>query len=187
MGAKERHLQAADAGDVEAVISAMGDGADVDFADAGKRTALMYAAYGGELAVVRLLLELEAEPDLKSGADFTALDYALKAGEVECAQALHARGAKTGDLASVVSFVCDAGKPELVRIVLAPGPTLDVLAGNGAAPLHYAAMRGHLEAAGLLLEAGADPALQTSTGLSALGIAQQRGDAAMIALLGTAG
>ncbi|MBL8953949.1 MAG: ankyrin repeat domain-containing protein, partial [Myxococcaceae bacterium] len=95
----------------------------------------------------------------------------------------HAAGAKVGDLASVVSFVCEGGKPELVRIVLAQGPKLDVLDGNGAAPLHYAAVRGHLETARLLLEAGADPAQPAANGLSALAIAQQRNDVAMIALL----
>ena len=155
----------------------------MDFADAAKRTPLMFAAFQGHGGVVQFLVERGAALNLISGAEFTALDYALKGVEVAIAKFLHGRGAKLGDIASVMSFICEKGEVELVKIALTQNPPLDTLDGNGITGLHYAAIRGHTAVAALLLEKGAGVDVKAKNGKTALGFAQGAGNAELIALL----
>jgi ankyrin repeat protein len=143
----------------------------------------MFAAYQGHAAVVKYLLANGANVNLASEADFTALDYAVKGAELECAALLQGSGAKLGDIASVMSFVCDQGHVALAKLVLSHRPPLDALDGNGVAPLHYAAIRGHLALAELLISAGARVNTTSKSGLTPLAMAKDAQQAELVALL----
>ena len=121
--------------------------------------------------------------NLVSAADFTALDYAAKGLELPIATLLHGRGARMGDISSVMSFVADQGNAAMAKIVLAHDPPLDTLDGNGAGPLHYAALKGHVELAALLLGKGANVDFPSGGGKTALTMATKLGHEAFVALL----
>jgi uncharacterized protein len=124
-------VEAALAGDAEAVASLLEVGLSPDSRVAGS-TALYTAVVQGETEVVTLLLEAGADPNLRSG-DQTE-------GTPLCAAACH-------------------GHEELVRILLAHGA--DPNRGEDAwwTPLRWAAAHGHADVARTLLAAGADPDL----------------------------
>src|SRR4051812_12453680 len=166
---------AAKAGALDAVRALLDGGAAIDRQDGAKRTALMHAAYQGRADVVGLLLERSADMNVKSAADFTALDYALKGNEAEIAALLDGKGAKIGDIDSVTSFAFAEGNVAICRIVLAHGPDLDKLDGNGLTPLMYSAMKGNEELVKMLLEKGAKPAVKSADGRTAAAFAKSSG------------
>ena len=59
-------------------------------------------------------------------------------------------------------------------MLLAAKADVDAADGSGMSPLHYAAMLGASDAAGLLLGAGADAALRDEDGASPLDVAEER-------------
>jgi ankyrin repeat protein len=67
-----------------------------------------------------------------------------------------------------------------VRALLEGGSDTKVLSACGGTPLHEAAASGGVEIIALLLNHGVDPAIVSQTGDTALSIARQRGDAAVI-------
>ena len=67
-----------------------------------------------------------------------------------------------------------------MRALLEGGSDTKVLSACGGTPLHEAAASGGVEIIALLLNHGVDPATVSQTGDTALSIARQRGDAAVI-------
>ncbi|XP_045763022.1 palmitoyltransferase Hip14 isoform X1 [Maniola jurtina] len=73
---------------------------------------------------------------------------------------------------------------EIIAFLLERGARVDARGGElQATPLQWAARQGHLEAAVLLLRAGADPALRDAEGCAALHLAAQFGHTAVVAYL----
>jgi ankyrin repeat protein len=66
------------------------------------------------------------------------------------------------------------GGAEVVRELLSHGAAVNSQADDGVTPLVDACIEGHLAAATLLLDAGADPALLNNGGWSALRLAERR-------------
>jgi ankyrin repeat protein len=88
---------AARAGDMEAALRLLNEGAEVNATSATGYTALHYAASKGHADVVRLLLRHGADPDLReAGAELTILMSAAKRGRVDVVKALLEGGAKPG-------------------------------------------------------------------------------------------
>src|SRR6266496_3645955 len=76
------------------------------------------------------------------------------------------------------------GATARVAEVLARDPTLvNAYSGDGFFPLALAAFFGHLETVRLLLARGADPKAQNDAGKSPIGLAADKGNAAMLKLL----
>lgn len=77
---------------------------------------------------------------------------------------------------------------EICAFLLARGAAVDAVGGElRATPLHWAARQGHLEAAVLLVRAGADLARRDAEGCAALHLAAQFGHTAVCAYLVAAG
>jgi ankyrin repeat protein len=70
-------LEAAEPGQVGDVLRLLRDGVDVDPPDGYRRTALMLAAKGRHIHVVRALVALGADPKAQDSRTWTALTYAV--------------------------------------------------------------------------------------------------------------
>ena len=160
------------------------------------RTPLMSAACGNNLVFVKLLLEHGADPFLKDGAGFTALTFAeifgkrvanhlrkvmsvspaaselpihdaARAGIVERVAALLDAGVDVNsrDAMKATPLHCAAqgDRVEVVKLLLARGAEVDAANVHGSPPL---LLTHDPEVARLLLEAGADPNLHVSKGMT---------------------
>ena len=70
-----------------------------------------------------------------------------------------------------------------LRRALAAGVGVDIPIAGGDSLLALACRHGHVEAARVLLDHGADPAIRDASGVSALDIARAMGAADVVALL----
>lgn len=134
------------------------------------RTPIQAAAEGGHEAMVRLLLDLDADvnaPPSPCGGR-TALQVASFSGHVGVVRLLIANGADVNAPAARLSGytalqgASQAGEAEVVGILLQSGADVDApgpLASgyNGGTALHAAAAGGHVDIVRRLLAAGADP------------------------------
>lgn len=77
------------------------------------------------------------------------------------------------------------GQVEIVRLLLASGAPVNVIASNkiGNTPLMAAIVGGNIEIMRIMIEAGADPKLTDATGLDAFVLAQASKITAAIELL----
>lgn len=114
-------------GDLDAVRPLIDTLADLNVRNRDRRTPLMEAAHGGQIAIARLLLRSNANPDL--------LD-------------VHGR--------SVLGIAASRGDLKMVDLILKEGIQPDH-AGKPYRPLADACATGHLKVVKCLLKAGADP------------------------------
>ena len=121
-------------------------------------TALHLAAFFGQPAAVRLLLE--------RGADVNAVATSEQIGPV---QPLHSAAA--------------ARQLACARLLIEHGADVNARQAGGYTPLHEAAGNGDTELARLLLAAGADPAARKDDGQTPADIAAERGHKGVLALL----
>ncbi len=136
-------FMAARSGNAEGIEAALMIGADVNAQDEDGRTPLMNACYDGFLDVVKLLLDREADLNVKSDADFTALDYACKNDQTEIATVLSEKGGEVGDKDSVLFFACSNGSLDIARLLIANGADVSYVGDHGMTNLMYAAWKGY--------------------------------------------
>ncbi len=125
---------------VEMLLAA---GADVNSADRGGRTPLHRAAAGWHTPVVELLLARGAEVNARMKNDRTALCEAMIAAQAR------SRRESIADLLAVV------------KVLISKGSDVNARDDEGRAALHWAAVTGQVEVAKALLEAGADPLMES--------------------------
>jgi ankyrin repeat protein len=133
-------VEAAKAGDRDAVRALMNDRAKEDLAGAEGAAALIWAASRNDLEIADLLLGAGVDPNAANDFGATAL-YAAAA----------------------------SADPAMTVKLLAAGADANAHLKSGETPLMAAALRGHLATVSALLEGGADPnAQETSAGQTAL-------------------
>jgi ankyrin repeat protein len=114
---------------------------------------------------------------------------AVRDGDVEAVRSLLRQGAYAnaaeGDGLSTLHWAARSGEPEIAKILLDAGATVDARTRNGAyTPLHEASKAGNALVARVLLEAGADPAARTTAGgATPLHFAAISGSAAAVKVL----
>ena len=120
-------INAAKRGNIEAVKSALADGADMNANDADGWTALHQSAFYGPKEVVELLITRGANLNAKEKDGWTPLDQAAYGGNKEIAELLITKGAD-----------------------------VNTKNNREMTPLHHASIKGHKEVVELLILRGAD-------------------------------
>jgi ankyrin repeat protein len=118
------------------------------------------AAARGDEAMLGLLFDHGADPNLDSGALGPPLLTAVVVGQKEAARVLIARGARINarmgkDEWTPLGAAAEAKDLEMVRLLLDAGADPNLPNGHGETPLGVAASRGSPEVAALLRERGA--------------------------------
>ena len=149
-------------GDVKAITALLKAGGDADFRrEAVGDTALMSAAAGGHLQVVRILLDAGTDVNARDRNSETALGIAAAAGHVEITRALLDAGADPNVSATfkptALQRAASAGHLQIVRQLLAADAEVNARTPEGHNALSLAASGTHLEVVEVLLAAGASP------------------------------
>lgn len=176
--------QAAAAGDLEGVKTALASGADANavITDASGffTTPLIEASQGGYAEVVQHLLEAGADPNFASNGG-TALSNAARSESVAVVKALVEGGAnlearRVFDGATVlVATAALSGSLKIVEVLVDMGANVNATNKEGSTALFFAAFNGDTEVAELLIAAGAGPDMANSRGATPLIIAAQEG------------
>lgn len=151
-------------------------------------SALMFFAYKGSLKEIQLLLDKQADVNLKDIRGATALHYALVKGHMEAAELLQKNGAEIDSYAEALEiivrddlgrarasssdvfsqkgpfeyppvFFLAKGQLELLQIILENGLDTNLANGNGKTLLEHQLDLRAKENIRLLLKSGADPNL----------------------------
>ncbi|KTF37224.1 quinoprotein dehydrogenase-associated putative ABC transporter substrate-binding protein [Xanthomonas vesicatoria] len=165
-------------------------GARLEARDASGWTALMKAAWANDADSVTRLVGKRAPVDTVSGDGWSALDLAVSYADASVVQALLAAGANVKRANAKgftpVMFAVARDDPAILDALLARGADVGHANQAGVTALMLAAAAGRDDVAKRLLAAGADPAARNRGGKTAATLAQDRGDAALAALLSEA-
>jgi len=188
-GAVVGPVEAAWSGDNDALRALLDAGeTDVDATNGSGDSLLALAAGKGHVETVRLLLERGARPDLPDRSGHTPLSVACLRGYATIAVLLR-EALRAGNRAAPLGLAEASllGDLETMqRLIIAGGADLEQQSGAAAAPmspLMAAAGCGHVEAARLLLQAGARVEARNARGQSALSWAIVYGRVRLIHLL----
>jgi ankyrin repeat protein len=137
-------------------------GANVNARDVWGTQVLALAARGGDVDLVRLLLDFGAVPDAR-GEGFTPLGAAALDGNIEILRALLAAGAdpdlKSANGRTPLMEAAIANRPDIARVLMAAGAAVELFSRDGNSALSLAAMNGFHEVLARMLDLGADPNL----------------------------
>ena len=166
-------LYAAREGDIETAQLMLEKGVDINFGDVDNTTALTVAIMNKQYSFAKFLIDRGADPNIADAAGRTAL-YAIADIRNEDWTALPLRKAEDPLPSIEVLKALLARKPNVNATLnkVLPGKSGmdggDTTLGAGTTPLMRAARSGDAAAMRLLLEAGADPKLETREGNNAL-------------------
>ena len=123
-------------------------------------TALWVAAANGHLAVVRLLIEQNAEVDARTSTNSTPLRAAASDGHLDIVRCLVENGAdvnaRTILRSTPLMLTCYRGQIDVASYLVENGADIHLEDRIGDTSLHYAARKGHVEVVGKLLALGAE-------------------------------
>ena len=173
----------------EAMITLLENRHVLNSEDSNGRTPLLWAAWNGHEAVVKLLLERGAELETKDNdSGRTPLLWAAWNGHEAVVKLLLEKGAEleTKDNDSGWTPLLWAswnGHEAVVKLLLEKGAELESKDDNGQTPLWWAAYNGHKAVVKLLLEKGADLESKDDYGQTPLWWAANNGHKAVVKLL----
>jgi len=145
-----------------------------------------HAVEHGKLETLDAFLAVGIPVDYRFEDGRTPLIAATISGQADAVKRLIERGAKVNQhevgAYTALHWAAYYGRTPVVVALLAAGAAINVTQNSGDTPLALAVMRGHLEAAQLLLEHRADPNISGRDG-APLAVARHKGNAAMAELL----
>jgi uncharacterized protein len=148
--------------------------------DASGVSLLMQSLYRGQRELAEAIAEKKVGLDIFEAASLGYLQQLR-----ECARDAAQLNSRSKDGFTALHFACFFHQPQAVRMLIAAGAEVDVVAANPmkVMPLHSAASSRNLEAARLLLEHGAAVNARQHGGWAPIHAAAQNGDRAMVELL----
>jgi ankyrin repeat protein len=183
----EELIRVSGQGDLLAVQAQLAAGVDVNARSYSGSTALIEAAAGKHLDVVRALLAAKARPDHASQG-WTALFFAVTAGNVEMASTLVQAGADpnitpsnyAGGRSALMTALA-ACNVRMARLLMEAGAYVNATTSYGATPLWFAvwnegpehlAVTRELLQAGAVVDAGHHPRYQLPAGATGSALAE---------------
>lgn len=118
-------------------------------------TPLHHAARNSFPSIVEYLLAKDVDMGIETSRHLTALDYAVKYGNEECARILIERGAEV-NLSKCLNIAATAGYLDILQLLLEKGAEINAKDSQGATPLRLSVTGNHEECVKLLLEEGAN-------------------------------
>ncbi len=195
----EQLLEAAYAGDTQAVAEALAQGADVNYPDDSGETALIYASDGGHEEIVRVLIARGADVNHIDNRGFTVLMGAASFGHIEVARMLIEAGAEVnradnkGDTA--LTLAAEAlllhGEMDMIELLVRCGSNVNSADHKGTTALmhaigcseFYSVREDRIDIVRLLIGAGADVNHADKNGNTALSWAARNESLDIIKLL----
>lgn len=185
-GDTDLHI-AATKGDSTAVLTLIGQGANLNARNDNDQTPLMLAIQQQQTNTAKVLIAHGAKADVADEKGDTALHHAIRAGQVDVVRVLLEKGAvlnrnneaKQTPLILATKF----DYPEIAVLLIAKGAQVAVTDGEGLAPVHYAANWRRTAVVRELLTRGVSPDVQAPKGQTALMTAAYLGDLATATLL----
>ncbi|KAK4444707.1 hypothetical protein QBC34DRAFT_414527 [Podospora aff. communis PSN243] len=151
------------------------------------RTPLLWAAMEGHEAVVKLLLEKNADIEAKDNDGGTPLLWAAMEGHEAVVKLLLEKNAdieaKDGDGRTPLLLAAEEDDGCVVKLLLERNATVEVKDEDGRTPLSLAAMKGYEAVVKLLLEKNADVEAKDEYGQTPLSLAAMNGYEAVVKLL----
>ena len=122
----------------------------------------MKAAINNHLELVKMLLMFGANPRLKTESGESSLTLACMQENFEICKRLIISRADVNECdymkrTPLLKAARHNAQTHIIELLLENGAKLEKADGQGNTPLHYCAMRGTVEVAGILLQRGADP------------------------------
>jgi ankyrin repeat protein len=195
-------IKAVKANDIAGVRALIKSGAGVNTKAGDGSTALLWAANNGSMEIARALVAAKATVDTANDFGITPLIQASRVGHAAMVEFLLGAGANPSlahpEGETPLLAASRSGSLPAVRLLLARGAQANAAEKfQGTTALMYAAAEGHLDVAGALLEAGADPNKQglinslsqrknadhPTGGMTALMLAARNGNEPMVRLL----
>lgn len=187
---KSALLLAVEAGAEASVAALLNFKPRVDMVCHGHYSPLMDAASRGRVGIVKRLLAAGAQVDFKViDQGITALMMAAISGHVNIVEILVGHGANVDAINKVrkspLIFASEKGHVDVIRFLLGKKAraTVDLADTYGNTALAHAVARQHAEVAAILLCHGADPHRTNKTGDSAVALAINKGDVAMVRVM----
>jgi hypothetical protein len=186
------HLAAA-AGDLATISVLLAEGMPVDSRGADGRTPVMAATVARQTEAVRVLIDADANVDIRDNRLDNPFLYAGAEGLLDILRLVNEAGAdpaltnRFGGIALIPA--CERGHVEVVRYLLEESDVdVDHVNDLGWTGLLEAIIladgdAGHQEIVRLLLAAGADPELADGEGVTPLAHARAKGQAEIVAIL----
>ena len=132
-------------GDVDRIEKYVANKGSVLDADVQKMTLLHHAAFGGHVAILKLILSQEPSLDAIDTEGWTPLTYAADRGHAECAAMLLDQGANVNARDELkrtpLHMACNGGHIECVKLLLANGANINIATVAGWKPRKYAEER----------------------------------------------
>ena len=199
-------IKAVKAGHVQEVRALIKKGADVNARSGDGSSPLLWAVDYSNIEIARALIAAKATVDVANDFGVTPLLHASRTGDAPMVDLLLRAGANASlahpEGETPLMAAASSGSVPAVRALLARGANVNATDKfQNATALMWAAAEGHVEVAGLLLEAGADPNKQAAVtsltqrknadhptgGFTALMWAARNGNEAMVRRLAAGG
>ena len=181
-----RAVKANDVAEVKALLKTTNPNC-VYRGDGEPRSPLVAAARNGNLAIGKLLMNVQADVAFHALGDETPLMAAAAKGSLDFVQYLVENGAainqKLAGEGTALIVAAKSGQTEVVRYLVAQGAEIDAQMDGDGTPLIGAVRNGHYAIAKILLENGANPYLVSPGDEYAMYHATAAKDQSMIDLL----
>jgi len=145
----------------------------------GNSTAIELPCQEGYLNIIKLLVDNDAEVNIKGYHDFTPIRIAARNGHVQIVKYLAQHGAEIDfralDGATPLEHAASKGHYEIVQFLIEKGANINNKDNDGDFALGEAAKRGYIEIIELLLANGADTKMENKENKNAFDLAKERG------------